>query len=341
MLHSFATNQIKNSHQQQRLFFVVVDWTILSFFVFLFLSFQTTTTTTTHAFVVPATRTITRTTTTTTTTTTRLNVFERLSEECVQAIMKGQQYANQYQSECVNDIHVVVGCLEQSSESKSSALKRTLTQYQITLRNVSQQLEQELGASSSSSNNNNAGWLAGFRAASNQQDRPFGNDMKATLKRASTLADQMSNPIIETHHVFLSLLGYQEETSSSSSSSKKQANEDSAAWKLLQESCSIHAITALQVCESLLGHLQTTTTIDGKELVTGVGGSATATPTLSQVAVDLTQQAQDGLLDPVYGRDREIRACLRTLLRRRKNNVCLVRVCDVFVYGVYNMEWCE
>ena len=101
------------------------------------------------------------------------------------------------------------------------------------------------------------------------------------------------------------------------------ANEDSAAWKLLQTSCAINA-TALQVCESLLGHLADNS--GGKELVTGVGGGTAATPTLSQVAVDLTQQAQDGLLDPVYGRDREIRACLRTLLRRRKNNVCLVRI---------------
>jgi ATP-dependent Clp protease ATP-binding subunit ClpC len=45
---------------------------------------------------------------------------------------------------------------------------------------------------------------------------------------------------------------------------------------------------------------------------------------LSECGTDLTQLAADGLLDPVYGRDAEIRSCLRTLIRRRKNNVCLV-----------------
>ncbi len=258
-------------------------------------------TTTIHAFVIPSS--ITR------ITYTKLQVFERLSEECVQAIAKGQQFANQYQSECVNDIHAVAGCLE---HPESPALRRTLAQYQITTRRVTQQMEREHGTTGTEK-----GWLVGFRAASQQEDRPFGNDMKLTLKRANQLADQMSQPIIGTHHLFLSLLGYQEVKQ------QREANEESAAWKLLQESCSINA-TALQVCESLLVHLQSTSS-EGKELVTGIGGSV-ATPTLAQVAVDLTQQAQDGLLDPVYGRDAEIRACLRTLLRRRKNNVCLVRI---------------
>ncbi|GAX19174.1 ATP-dependent Clp protease ATP-binding subunit ClpC [Fistulifera solaris] len=257
-----------------------------------------------HAFAFPSSTT----TTTPRITCTKLQVFERLSEECVQAIAKGQQFANQYQSEFVNDIHAVAGCLE---HPESPALRRTLTQYQITTRRVTQQLEREYGTSTS----NEKGWLAGFRAASQQEDRPFGQDMKSTLRRANQLADQMSQPIIGTHHLFLALLGYQEVKQ------QREANEESAAWKLLQESCSINA-TALQICESLLGHLQSTSS-EGKELVTGIGGSA-ATPTLAQVAVDLTQQAQDGLLDPVYGRDAEIRACLRTLLRRRKNNVCLI-----------------
>jgi ATP-dependent Clp protease ATP-binding subunit ClpC len=58
-------------------------------------------------------------------------------------------------------------------------------------------------------------------------------------------------------------------------------------------------------------------------LVTGKGGNS-KTPTLAECGTDLTQQAADGLLDPVYGRDKEIRSCIRTLIRRRKNNVCLI-----------------
>ncbi|GAA6035987.1 hypothetical protein JCM8097_005201 [Rhodosporidiobolus ruineniae] len=45
---------------------------------------------------------------------------------------------------------------------------------------------------------------------------------------------------------------------------------------------------------------------------------------LRKYAVDLTQQAEDGKLDPVIGRDQEIRRCIRILSRRTKNNPVLI-----------------
>lgn len=41
---------------------------------------------------------------------------------------------------------------------------------------------------------------------------------------------------------------------------------------------------------------------------------------LSKYAVDLVQMAEDGKLDPVIGRDDEIRRVIRVLSRRTKNN---------------------
>ncbi|CAK9076075.1 Chaperone protein ClpC3 [Durusdinium trenchii] len=46
--------------------------------------------------------------------------------------------------------------------------------------------------------------------------------------------------------------------------------------------------------------------------------------TLDQVATDLTQMAMDGLLDPVVGRQEEMERIIQILLRKRKNNCCLV-----------------
>jgi ATP-dependent Clp protease ATP-binding subunit ClpA len=46
--------------------------------------------------------------------------------------------------------------------------------------------------------------------------------------------------------------------------------------------------------------------------------------TLQEIGVDWTQLALEGKLDPVYGRDAEIRSALRTLGRRRKNNPVLL-----------------
>jgi ATP-dependent Clp protease ATP-binding subunit ClpB len=45
---------------------------------------------------------------------------------------------------------------------------------------------------------------------------------------------------------------------------------------------------------------------------------------LNQYAVDLTQRALDGKLDPVIGRDEEIRRCIQVLQRRTKNNPVLI-----------------
>ncbi|HBJ33799.1 MAG TPA: type VI secretion system ATPase TssH [Planctomycetaceae bacterium] len=61
--------------------------------------------------------------------------------------------------------------------------------------------------------------------------------------------------------------------------------------------------------------------------VNGVGkdGMATSskTPNLDRFTVDLTQQARDGKIDPVLGRDAEIRQLMDILLRRRQNNPIL------------------
>ena len=49
----------------------------------------------------------------------------------------------------------------------------------------------------------------------------------------------------------------------------------------------------------------------------------TATPALDQFTVDLTQSARDGRIDPVIGRDAEIRQVIDILMRRRQNNPIL------------------
>ncbi|MCP8863151.1 ATP-dependent Clp protease ATP-binding subunit [Latilactobacillus curvatus] len=50
----------------------------------------------------------------------------------------------------------------------------------------------------------------------------------------------------------------------------------------------------------------------------------TGTPTLNQLARDLTQLARDNQIDPVVGRDEEVRRLVQILARRSKNNPVLV-----------------
>ena len=48
-----------------------------------------------------------------------------------------------------------------------------------------------------------------------------------------------------------------------------------------------------------------------------------ATPALDQFTSDLVQRARDGKIDPVIGRDAEIRQAIDILMRRRQNNPIL------------------
>ncbi len=46
--------------------------------------------------------------------------------------------------------------------------------------------------------------------------------------------------------------------------------------------------------------------------------------TLKKYGIDLTEQAREGKIDPVIGREEEIRRTLQILSRRSKNNPVLV-----------------
>ena len=53
-------------------------------------------------------------------------------------------------------------------------------------------------------------------------------------------------------------------------------------------------------------------------------GAESAFEALAKYGIDLNQQAEDGKLDPVIGRDDEIRRCMQVLGRRTKNNPVLI-----------------
>jgi len=50
----------------------------------------------------------------------------------------------------------------------------------------------------------------------------------------------------------------------------------------------------------------------------------TSNESLGYYGIDLTQSARDGILDPVIGRDEEIRRTIQILSRRTKNNPVLI-----------------
>jgi ATP-dependent Clp protease ATP-binding subunit ClpC len=240
---------------------------------------------------------------------TKRMVFERMSEDCIGAIVTAQKQAQKFGQTEVELPCLVAGVVEMPG---TPAMERTLTQYGITWRNTILALQRDVYPDQEQSKS-----LGSFFQAKNpDDDLPFGKDVQRTLKAAGTLASKMGSKTVLPLHLFLAMMEYKE---GDPSTAVTDYSSNGAYYVLVQIDPNLKAV---DMCESLLGHLQEEKEKE-KDLVTGIGEGA-PTKTLDQCGVDLTAQAEDGLLDVVHGRDKEIQSCIRTLVRRRKNNVCLI-----------------
>ncbi|MEG0108943.1 MAG: Clp protease N-terminal domain-containing protein, partial [Lachnospiraceae bacterium] len=123
-----------------------------------------------------------------------------------------------------------------------------------------------------------------------------GQYLNQVLIHAEDEAKQMGDEYVSVEHLFLSLL--------------KQPN------KAIKELFKELGITR----ESFL---QTLSTVRGNQRVTNDNPEATY-DTLSKYGYDLVERAREQKLDPVIGRDAEIRNVIRILSRKTKNNPVLI-----------------
>ncbi|EOR06309.1 type VI secretion system ATPase TssH [Acinetobacter sp. ANC 3926] len=81
----------------------------------------------------------------------------------------------------------------------------------------------------------------------------------------------------------------------------------------------------LDICEKSSEQPQIENTINSAEQITNTESTVTAakTPALDQYTINLTEKAKQGGIDPVIGREFEIRLMLDILMRRRQNNPIL------------------
>ena len=122
------------------------------------------------------------------------------------------------------------------------------------------------------------------------------NDLNKVLINAENEAKQMGDEYVSVEHLFLSLI--------------KQPNK---AIKELFRNFGITRERFLQVLSS----------VRGNQKVTSDNPEATY-DTLEKYATDLVERAKEGKLDPVIGRDSEIRNVIRILSRKTKNNPVLI-----------------
>jgi ATP-dependent Clp protease ATP-binding subunit ClpC len=236
-------------------------------------------------------------------------VFERMSEDCIVALVTAQKEARKLGLKEVTNEVMLAGIMDRPEKARN-----VLKEYGLTWRKVTKTLA-DMYASDTSA-------FQFFQSQTKAaEDLPFGKDLKQSMMSASKLADQMSSKTVHSEHVLLALLEY-------TGGAAAEANLDKGiiecgALAVIMRSDGIdEKFSALDFCNRLIESMKEAAADD--QLVTATGGSSGRTPTLAECGVDLTQQARAGTLDPVHGRDDEIRACLRTLVRRRKNNPCLI-----------------
>ena len=127
-------------------------------------------------------------------------------------------------------------------------------------------------------------------------DLRISNDLNKVLISAEDDAKSMGDEYISVEHLFLSLIRYQ----------NKGIKEIFKEFGINKER-----------------FLQALATVRGNQRVTSDNPEATY-DTLSKYATDLVQRAREQKLDPVIGRDNEIRNVIRILSRKTKNNPVLI-----------------
>lgn len=132
----------------------------------------------------------------------------------------------------------------------------------------------------------------------------LGEDTKEALKYALEEAQHMEHQYIGTEHLLLGLLRVQ----------------DGLGLQILERL----GLSAEQVRRQLRRTLTYTRRTEPAQARERERRERSKTPLLDQLATDLTALAEEGKLDPVIGREKEIERLIQILARRTKNNPVLI-----------------
>ena len=138
---------------------------------------------------------------------------------------------------------------------------------------------------------------------------PYSPRARQIIKYATDEARRMKRPLVGTEHLLLGLL----------------RDEDILSAKILNN-LDVNLAKARQLVLKKLGAQQKSSRskMSSRRPAKSTQEGTNGTPTLDSLARDLTQQAREDRLDPIVGRNKEVRRIIQILSRRTKNNPVLV-----------------
>eukprot|EP00970_Alexandrium_tamarense_P000206 scaffold24_cov186-Alexandrium_tamarense.AAC.61 len=253
------------------------------------------------------------------------NAMDKLSDGCIKAISFSQDASHNLGVSTLENEMLLVGMVRSAGADDIEA-RKILTSFGISPDGSLKAAETVLIKRGVADINNS-------KSGEGLPPLPFSDSVKKTLSEAVSIADRMGSGAVLPGHVLLAVLEYDDRYSVATEDAEKCAGL-AVLQKTAESSPVTRAFDGTKFCRTLAADMQTKVVSSGedgsvtevreREVIVVGGNEGMSTPTLDKVGIDLTEMAREGRLDAVYGRENEIRMCLRTLGRRRKSNPCLI-----------------
>ncbi|MBD3248132.1 AAA family ATPase, partial [Candidatus Falkowbacteria bacterium] len=214
-------------------------------------------------------------------------MFNKFTTKSQEAIINAQILAQENGQANIEALHLLAALLEQNE----SLVRPILDKLKVDPETMKDRIFSDISKLRKTDLGNNSSF-----PAEDQISAVSGTaEVAMVLERSKKEADKMHDEFISTEHILLSLVGIK---------SKAQNI-------LLDEGVSYEGIS------NILKELRGNNTITDPD-------PENKYKVLEKYTIDLTEQAKTKKLDPVIGRDSEIRRVMQVLLRRTKNNPVLI-----------------
>ena len=217
----------------------------------------------------------------------KLEQMAQYTEKAQEALVLAGEAAEDMGSPVIGTEHILVGLIEEGSGTAAMVLEANEVKLDRLLALVEQ-------------------LVSSYQNTATKERDGYTPSARHVLENSYKEAVRFHAPLIGTEHILMALL----------------KESDCVAVRLLNTL----NINIQKVYIDLLSAMGEDGNAGKEDLAQGrqQRGGQSATPTLDAYSRDLTVLAKEGKLDPVIGREKEIRRVIQILSRRTKNNPCLI-----------------
>ncbi|MGB8013144.1 MAG: ATP-dependent chaperone ClpB [Terriglobales bacterium] len=211
--------------------------------------------------------------------------WDKFTVKAQEAVQRANELASEHGNPELMPLHLLAALVEDKEGIVAPVLEKIGIGPQAVLSEVYQEIEK----------------LPKVSGSAGPQQPGMSSQVNQLLEKSFKEADAFKDEYVSTEHVLLALTGL-----------KRDSKHADAAQELLAR----HGATHDAILKAL-------TAVRGSQRITDPNPEAKY-QALERYARDLNEQARRGKLDPVIGRDEEIRRVVQVLSRRTKNNPVLI-----------------